>query len=78
MEFVNDCEKKCFSTQDCNYYQFDCKLSVCSLKRLDTTQENNFIQNDRYITGTDATPAAADDDDYHDDDDGGDGGGDQD
>ena len=52
LEFVNDCEKKCLRTQGCNYYEFDCKLSICSLKRLDTTQESKFIQNDRYITGT--------------------------
>ena len=52
LEFVNDCEKKCLRTQGCSFYEFDCKLSVCTLKRLDTTQESKFVQNDRYITGT--------------------------
>ena len=52
VDFVNDCEKRCLHKQGCIYYEFDCKLSVCRLQRLNTSQEQNFIQNDRYITGT--------------------------
>ena len=52
VDFVNDCEEKCLRTQECSYYEFDCITSQCYLKKLDTSQEQNFIQNDCFITGT--------------------------
>ena len=38
---------------DCNYYVFDCNLSLCSLHRLGT-QKTHYSQNGYYITGADA------------------------
>ena len=61
VDFVNDCEKRCLHTEGCSYYEFDCRLSHCRLQRLNSSQEQNFVQNDRYITGTALLPA---DDDF--------------
>ena len=48
--FVNTCEEYCLKRPDCDYYLFDCKLSLCTLKKGDITGQLLFNYT-RYITG---------------------------
>ena len=45
---VNTCEEYCLKRAECEYYQFDCKLSLCTMK-MGTAA--GFLVNTRYITG---------------------------
>ena len=48
--FVNTCEKYCLQRPECEYYVYDCKLSLCELK-MGRVDEKSFVNNTRYITG---------------------------
>ena len=47
--FVNTCEKYCLERAECEYYVYDCKLTLCELKMGNI--EEPFVNNTRYITG---------------------------
>ena len=46
--FVNICEEYCQKRTECEYYVFDCKLSLCTMKMGNTA---GSLVNSRYITG---------------------------
>ena len=48
--FVNTCEKYCLQNTECEYYVYDCELSLCELK-MGSIDEKSFVNNTRYITG---------------------------
>ena len=48
--FVNTCENQCLQRPECEYYVYDCKLSLCELK-MGSIDQNSFVNNTRYITG---------------------------
>ena len=48
--FVNTCEEYCLKRPDCDFYLFDCKLSLCTLKMGDITG-HQLLNYTRYITG---------------------------
>ena len=45
---VNTCEEHCLKKAECEYYEFDCKLSLCTLKMGNAA---GSLINSRYITG---------------------------
>ena len=47
--FVNTCERYCLQRAECQYYVYDCKLTLCELKMGNI--EEPFVNNTRYITG---------------------------
>ena len=50
LDFVNTCEKYCLQRPECEFYVYDCKLSLCELK-MGRVDEKSFVNNTRYITG---------------------------
>ena len=46
--FVNICEEYCQKRAECEYYVFDCKLSLCTMKMGNAA---GSLVNSRYITG---------------------------